>query len=715
MSDENVLYSGGRTLMRIKLADIYIYGRTTIPYYTYAIFPQGNGNVTIARHNQIHISSTTATAMDGLFSPLYAWRDAHRNVNETEVVLNPSAPSSCARLVVKVYRGDDQDDVDVSVRHLAELLRLAELATRPGVDPRVFRDIVAYRDDCLLEQDHCSFCDAVDHHVALKLVPKAARRSSTRQSFTTIVRRAVYDWDEAEASSAFCKLRDWLVARASGEARSRPVELSADINGDADDDEPSRRQEDEVKLLLDCARDERLFRMTTLKVMNPSLKMLRLFASSHLAIQVCGVSRLLKLSDAETDELPQLHLTSLSGNVTMSPDVLYRFLIANSSQLKNVSVNHVEEGEATTMRLIGRSLFAADSPIRLDSLGIEGDIDEQDLKFMIAELKSNTIAGSVSAGDVHHRSFKLATSELSTIRGETLGKLMTLSGGVESLELRCCSGDAFDIAETPSLLLSYPSLRSLDIDTACDSWQSIPLTPVDPSSVLIECLKLRIDERDPSELHNAVKRLLRVVGGSLKTLSIMTTQRSAPLSHEIAAMIAHACPNLEELDFGHIDGDFVSTLMDAYTQQPCKLKRLSFVVSEDDTDLDHLETCLSDETHPLARTLRSLFIDASAKDERFGLLVGPRSQGHTGEESQAARHPAWRTRHLAQRRPRRDVPRWRVVMSVAVISAHASCLECVAPTEYAARGPQEYSYDGGPAYCSLSNARTSQSRRCIGQ
>ncbi|KAJ0412579.1 hypothetical protein ATCC90586_006946 [Pythium insidiosum] len=549
---------------------------------------------------------------------LSAWRREYGVRQRCEVTIHPRY-ASCACLALSVYRHGD--DMDYCVRQLAELLRLVELMTRIGVDPRALHQLVVRLDDCPMEQLSCSFCDDVDQRVVVELEPHHSWLGRpTEQSFFGVVRRAVFDWDDATATPAFHDLRDWLLTQASAKdaKRKRPIELHVEVAG--------VRTTEETELLLRQASDAASavpFQLSTLRAFQPNRHTVQLMAASQLPVVTTDLDDWRAVRDVEGANGPRINLTALQANAyprESEVESLYQLVQAHSSQLKKLSAFHGRgwnEGDDHEPQLLAlaRSLFAPDSPLHLDLLELMAPLGERELQFMLSQLGSTENARSVRPAELRHRSMNLWGLQLRTIRGATLGSLLTLSGGVESLELRGSDASGIPIAEVPQLIRSCRSLRSLDVQISCQDWASIPLPqPSTDVAVSIERLVLLIDDREATAILSAVERLLRVVGRSLKSLSILPHRRRARLTSDLAAVIARECSSLEQLSVRHADESFISTLLASFAGQLSRLKRLSFVTGAISVDYLDLLTALSTPTHAVSRVLRSLHIDIRGQD-----------------------------------------------------------------------------------------------------
>ncbi|GLE11804.1 hypothetical protein PINS_up024493 [Pythium insidiosum] len=172
---------------------------------------------------------------DAMHSALNEWHSHYHQSDIRWWETVDESVSSCAELQVLV--GHHGDDLDRCVRDLTELLDLVELLTRGPMDPRLIHRLVE-RDanECPMRQRWCSFCDGVDRRVVLTLTPKQTSVAQTRQSFVAVVRRALYERDDATAASpAFPQLRSQLLTRFTKTSttqlrRSRPIELNIEVD-----------------------------------------------------------------------------------------------------------------------------------------------------------------------------------------------------------------------------------------------------------------------------------------------------------------------------------------------------------------------------------------------------------------------------------------------------------------------------------------------------
>ncbi|RHY54666.1 hypothetical protein DYB34_010295, partial [Aphanomyces astaci] len=143
-----------------------------------------------------------------LLDALLRWRMRSKNSavvwRGASILTEPPAVSSYAQLVIRVSHSGE--DVERNVCGLGEWLSLLELLTRQGVDALAFHRLVSPRDaaQCPLGDAWCSFCDGVDRCVDLELQTKRDISSSTEaETFLTVLRRAIFEWDDATASSEF--------------------------------------------------------------------------------------------------------------------------------------------------------------------------------------------------------------------------------------------------------------------------------------------------------------------------------------------------------------------------------------------------------------------------------------------------------------------------------------------------------------------------------
>ncbi|KAJ0409923.1 hypothetical protein P43SY_005817 [Pythium insidiosum] len=335
--------------------------------------------------------------VDVEFELLSAWRREYGVRQRCEVTIHPRY-ASCACLVLSVYRHGD--DMDYCVRQLAELLRLVELMTRIGVDPRALHQLVVRLDDCPMEQLSCSFCDDVDQRVVVELEPHHSWLGRpTEQSFFGVVRRAVFDWDDATATPAFHDLRDWLLMQASAKdaKRKRPIELHIEVAG--------VRTTEETELLLRQASDAASavpFQLSTLRAFQPNHRTVQLMAASQLPVVTTDLDDWRAVREVEGANGPRVHLTALQANAyprESEVESLYQLVQAHSSQLKKLSAFHGRvwnEGDDHEPQLLAlaRSLFAPDSPLHLDLLELMAPLGERELQFMLSQLGSTENARS---------------------------------------------------------------------------------------------------------------------------------------------------------------------------------------------------------------------------------------------------------------------------------------------------------------------------------
>lgn len=604
---------------------------------------------------------TMSPARSELLDALWRWRtSSHYSAVEWSewCLLEEASSSSCAQLTIKV--GHHGEDLDRCVGDLGELLRLVELLTRPGVDTLAFHRLTGRRDatQCPLGDVWCSFCDGVDSRVVLELRPKPAICRGVSQMYLTVLRRAIFEWDDAMATPRFHDVRDAVrrVIQAQQGAipttRSRPIELSISLAPEEVDLTGLCRQE--LQTLRDCCTQTRdtavnaLFQIISLVPRSLDPSMTALIAASQLPMLIEELFEwkdLLRQGSQETGDEAAKTSVLATGNVIKlnacaytqsctSPLVerLYQVLQAHSPQLKALTIIHgdglnffeydyndeKEIKRAPEMQVIARSLFGPDSKLRLDRLMLTAPINEGDLKHMIAVFDPQ--APSVAPADaIRHRSITLWGGELSTLHGATLANLLSLTGGVESLELGGSSSEGFRIAEIRDLVRGCRSLRSLTVETTCSGWKNMhPPVVVDvENDSHIQCLQLRIGDRKSALITRAVERLLCHVGRSLVSLSVLPRRSSATLKAKLAAVIAQQCPNLVELTVRNAEDDFIEQLFDSYTKQPCRLKRLSLVTGDADVEYDALMAVLSTPTHPVSRVLRSLHIDVRGWDDDY--------------------------------------------------------------------------------------------------
>ncbi|GLD99225.1 hypothetical protein PINS_up007943 [Pythium insidiosum] len=549
-----------------------------------------------------------------------AWRRQFGLFERCEMALKPEF-ESCARLSLSVNR--DGASLNECVRQLAELLRLVELMTRPGVDPSALHQLSLRSDKCPLGQERCVFCDDVDGHVVLSLSPKHSRGwNPSLQSFPAIVQGAIFEWnDETMASPEFRHLRDVLLTQASGATRIHPVKLSIDID---DFNYASTGVEDLQSLLFqlrDAAAMPEFFHLQSLSVLSLNRRVADLLVACKLPVEVHGNWE--TLWDADTGDMQELNMTMLHADARNSQhavETLYRLVHAHASQLKTLRLWHGwqwshndQQRHETEMQAIGRTLFAPDSALSLDKLCLTAPLAEDDLQLMLAPFESTSADSTPpTAGDARHRGFGFTLCRLSTIQGATLGRLLMRSGGVKSLVLTKPVDAGFSIAQIPPLLCSCPSLQSLTVEISCNDWEAIPENALDaPLSIASLELHLKGDATV-----TAIDRLLSVVGPSLESLSIQPSHSHTSFSADLAAVVARRCPALQELRVRCMDERFLSTLVELYTTQAFRPKRLSFVTGNN-ASIDFLDflLVLSTPAHPMARVLQSLHIDACGQSE----------------------------------------------------------------------------------------------------
>ncbi|KAJ0391061.1 hypothetical protein ATCC90586_010720 [Pythium insidiosum] len=322
-----------------------------------------------------------------------AWREQYDSTERCRIDL--CAPyTSCASLSIAVHWQSVK--LDLCVNQFAELLRIVELMTRPGVDPRALHLLSLDRDDCPMEQRGCAFCDDADRVVALKLEPLWLAGASGDVSFAKVVRRAIYKWDDAAATPAFHALRRWLLARAGGAERTQPVELRIVLIATKDPmahkgmDRLLRRARKHV------ATSSALFRITSLQARATDRTVMRLMAESQLPVSFTHAKGWEALRDVASGGGPLLRLTKLHTYVPVDDgDVqsLFQFVRAQAAHFKTLTVRentggHVRRNRVALVFHMCQSLFAPESALRLDRLELHTPLDEVDLKLMIAMLES---------------------------------------------------------------------------------------------------------------------------------------------------------------------------------------------------------------------------------------------------------------------------------------------------------------------------------------
>ncbi|KAJ0392495.1 hypothetical protein ATCC90586_008832 [Pythium insidiosum] len=563
--------------------------------------------------------------------------------------------SSCAQFHLRVAQSSQ--GIDDCVRALGELLRVVELLTRPGVATLALRRLSGSSDtsECPMGQRWCSFCDGADRRVVLTLLPGPGPHS-----FLEIVRRAVFEWrDDGTATQAFRDLYD-APSFFTEAKRSRAVELSVFVEYSGD-----KRVDRDLRLLLDChatqSEPERqgdpiadpLIRIAALDTYNLNHAAMSLIAASQLPIEVTKPDDwrvLVKdergLIDGASSGAPTLsilarsNVTKLHVDTACNDDMVGQLLLqlaSHATQLKQLRFDLdgvLEYGDSDgadserveRMQAIGHALFGPDSTLRLDLLTLTTCLCERDLVHMIALFDPSAAARDLvhmialfdpsaaavddkRMGNARHRSVALRGCELSTIRGATLGRLLTLSGGVESLALRHAKSAGLGIAEIPSLVGGCRSLRSLKASITCHGWEELPEASEGSQRSTLSALELFIEDRDPALVARAVERLLGHLGRSLLSLSLLLRRRSTALSPHIAAIIAEQCPNLQQLSVRNAPDSFVLRLVDGYQKRPCSLKQLCFLSGDADATYDDLIAALSLPSHRITRSLRSLRID----------------------------------------------------------------------------------------------------------
>ncbi|KAJ0411902.1 hypothetical protein ATCC90586_005997 [Pythium insidiosum] len=574
---------------------------------------------------------------DAWLLALQAWRQ-QRHLSEL-LWIDPSR--SCAHLVVHV--GHHGDDLDRCVRSLAELLALVALATRPGVDPLVLHRLSDQgASECPMRRRWCSFCDGVDRRVVLSLTPKGTAVAQTCQSFLEVVRRAVFEWSiDSTAPAAFQRLCARLPSQAMpGTQRSRPIELKIDVIASAGD----VVYRDLELLLQRCAADaavERGVAVSALHTMELDHRAMALVAASRVPVEIPLAHDWRSMLEDEQEDLDACLLARAnvkSLHVEASWDEsgverLLEVLRAHSRELKELRLeldgfaeydydDEQDEQREAQMKTLGRALFGVESTLRLDKLELTAPISERDLELMISLFDATTPVATL-----RHKSVTLWGSELSTVQGATLGRLLTLSGGVDSLRV---DWSGARVPEVAHLAQSCRALRSLTTATSCLGWKGIPL----PSSLesdrssgaSVQDLELQLLDRKSSLIESALCRLLDLVGHSIVSLSILPRRPSAILKSDAAAAIVHRCPNLEQLRVRNADDSFVSRLVDLYAERPCKLQKLAFVTGDADAAYDRLMTALSTATNPIARVLRSLEVDVCGWRDNDVTCIGSRLQ-----------------------------------------------------------------------------------------
>ncbi|GLD94397.1 hypothetical protein PINS_up003008 [Pythium insidiosum] len=553
-----------------------------------------------------------------------------------------SPKSSCAELRVLV--GHHGDNLDRYVRDLAELLDLVEISTRGPMDPLLFHRLVD-RDakGCPLSPRWCSFCDGVDRRVVLTLTPKRPTFKQTRQPFLAVVRRALYERDDAtEASPAFPQLQSQLLTRLTTTPttqlqRLRPIELKIDV----DKNVVLEDLELLLKAMAEAEMNDSTFLVTLLQLMNVGHEAMALIAASQVPVAIRDPSDWSSAvqdrdSESTTSVLPIPYVRKLDANFTWDTDKLLETLRHRCSQLQELQLefyqmppygltNEEDAWRAARMLRLSQTLFGCDS-LRLSTLDLIADLCERDLQHMVQPMSPPL--GSSSQGTVRHQFFSLRTSALSTFQGATLGRLLTQSGGVKSLVLD--GGSALSFTQVVHLVQSCPSLQSLKVKASCPDEKTIPSSSLSssesnsPDNVSIKQLELQLVDRKSSMIANAVPRFLGVLGGSLESLSILPRRSSAILKADVAAAIVHHCPRIEQLRVRNADDSFVARLFESLCERPSKLKKLSLVAGDANVEYRALLAALSTATHPVSRVLRSLEIDVCGWDDEDVLALAIR-------------------------------------------------------------------------------------------
>ncbi|GLE09070.1 hypothetical protein PINS_up020659 [Pythium insidiosum] len=477
--------------------------------------------------------------------------------------------ASCARLCALVP-SCDRSSIDDAACGLAELLRVVELLTRPGVDPLALHRLrTSYAPECSMEQQWCSYCDGVDRQVQLRLSPPISlwQPSTADDAFLAVVRAALFDWDDSTASPEFLELRSLVFSVSRGAQRSQPIKL--EINVDSANNTMAHCH-DLASLLGQLANASDWFELELYHRRYLNRRAMALIAASRLPLEVTALELWQREGgenndDNEEEEEEEDGVALLMKANTkvlamrLSPtdprfDRLMDMLHTRSSQLKRLDLamdvrelsedrsRDLSERRREVMETIGQALFGSKSSLRLDELILNAPIGQRDLEFLVASAAVSATHTETSE-TFHHRSVVLQQFELSEIRGASLGRLLSLSGGVHSLRLHSTVTE-LKIAELLSLLRTCPTLRELRVAISCSDWDSIP---ADDCNASIEALELDISDRDPVPIASAIEKLLRVVGRSLVSLGIVPSHRHATLNASLATIIAQHCSRLEQL------------------------------------------------------------------------------------------------------------------------------------------------------------------------
>ncbi|KAJ0392320.1 hypothetical protein P43SY_001458 [Pythium insidiosum] len=297
------------------------------------------------------------------------------------------------------------------------------------------------------------------------------------------------------------------------------------------------------------------------------------------------------------------------------------------SALAGQTVAEVAEREGF-LRALANALFAPDSMLRPDRLVVSGGINECDMIKMIEQISSSQ---TVPAERFRFRrlvcdGWSWPYNQVTGSMGQNLEELLRLIGGAESLLIPGCEETSKHMSVLD--IAAIRSCKSLDVSVSSSTWSLAPASTDDQAnekSSQVQSLTLRLSGHDDSDASKAVEWLLRRMGRSLLSLTLMPYCYCMSFCGEAVEAIVRECPSLEALDVGRcLTSSFVAQLVDSLgASGSSRLRQLALECAEPVETLSPLVAALATPLHPLSRSLQELRLnigDPWHTDEDANLL-----------------------------------------------------------------------------------------------
>ncbi|KAJ0398850.1 hypothetical protein ATCC90586_001377 [Pythium insidiosum] len=525
--------------------------------------------------------------------------------------------------------------ISVSSADVGELLHIVALLRRVDIEPRALLSALDYGGDGCPLSGWCSFCDGGDRRLQLGVVTRDPLELET----------ALFEYD---ASTAEQDVFVSLIQEAAGE-------LMAGQRGDlgvAGDQLPPLELVVDGALWPNTARSVQQLRdlltRYTAAVAHGELPLLRIScidASSRMEEMKALIARFgIPMADknrrhwtwvleaAADDQGEQDGAPWTAGSTLLATSKLIKLqalvrtkhgdcshrlhavLRCHPTALRDLRVHYdllQHSHGATRMEIvhgIADALFSRRSCLRLDRLHINAPITQDDLCAILVRLKAEpelTPEQSRRRPRLQELVCKWWRWQQGhgpqRCRGQTVAELLRLMGGVSSLRLE---DQAVPVAELPALA----ECRSLHAKISFDGWKALNQRDDEPShprlSSRLERLSLETDDEHQALVNPALHALLRRVGRPLQALSLANDHVSPSFDSETVETLTQLCPNLRELDVGAVSDSFIAQLVDS--SRAWRLEQLALRVGQPLPSFAPLLTALSDPTHRLAATVRSL-------------------------------------------------------------------------------------------------------------